>query len=300
MTNNLKVYFKSLKGKFILTFAGISTGAVVMSGCNGEIVATTENPSEVITSEVPSEIEEISEEPSEIDPIDEKYPDPFELDETYSKIPEELLDENGLYHPAEITEEQLRGRIEEIGDRYDASDRRIMMKEYGEQIIKANLSYISDDIVKKIMKEYDISSNWNGANKMSHYPKFDIPNEMFFDPYLQYTSTKIYNLSYKRYQAENDGDKKAYDKFDKELFECVCGDTAGTTYKISKSDKVPIYLDGSNLYDKFDFKYPFATYSIIYDNYVTKQDMVEYEKKVDEIIDSIKKKPVEAEYVLKR
>lgn len=295
----LKVFkgLKELKGKMSLVLAGIATGTLVLSGCEGVVI---EPQSSEVVSEITSE--EVVE-TSEVDPIDEKYPDPFELDETYSKIPEELLDENGLYHPAEITEDELREKIETITDKYSYTDedkkrRRIMSKHFGDQLMRANISYISDDTIKKISKSYDITPDYNDPRMT--YSRYDIVADMFFDPYLQYTATKIYNLCYKRKMADEAHDIKAFNKYDQELCECLCGDTTGTTYEISKSDKVPVYLDGSNLYDKYDFKYSLATYSIIYDNRITKASVQDYEKLLDEKMHDLGYPSIDNVYVLKR
>lgn len=151
MTSNLKVYFKSLKGKFILTFAGISTGAVVMSGCNGEIVVTTENPSEVITSEVPSEIEEISEEPSEVEEISEE---PSEIVEEKVEMPElPIRDENGeIYVPDEITLEEVYAKIDELEENNDLSE--LDRDKIISTMLYINAPYLSEETFRTVKGDY--------------------------------------------------------------------------------------------------------------------------------------------------
>ena len=72
----------------------------------------------------------------------------------YKHIPEELLDENGIYHPEEVTADMLRERFADV-DRFLSE--RGYLEDFGKEIksfiMRANYSYITDATFQEIMKE---------------------------------------------------------------------------------------------------------------------------------------------------
>gem|GEM_PF-6558038 len=250
MVKNRKNYLKNMKGRMALIITGLSTGILMMSGCNKDTSGTVDDKSEVILSEIPSEevseiqSEEVSEEVSEV--IAEEDP--------YQHIPEDLLDENGKYHPAEVTADMLRERFADV-DKFVADNGYI--EDYASQvkasIMRANYSFMSDDTFIELVNEYQIPIN-NFDLKMYYdgEPEY-APENYYFDPYLQYTARTIYDLHYKVVDEYYNGDMDLSDKYNDELNKIIYG-----------KDILPInIIYNSNLYEKTDFKNSTAIYEMM-------------------------------------
>ena len=249
MVKNRKYCLKNIKGRMALIMAGLSTGILMMSGCNKDTSGSVDDKSEVVLSEVPSEevseiqSEEVSEEVSEV--IAEENP--------YQHIPEDLLDENGKYHPAEVTADMLRERFADV-DKFVADNGYI--EDYASQvkasIMRANYSFMSDDTFIELVNEYQIPIN-NFDLKMYYdgEPEY-APENYYFDPYLQYTARTIYDLCYKYVNEFDNGDKDLADEYYNER-----------TKAIKTNGILPINMNGSNIYEKTDFRNSTATYEMI-------------------------------------
>lgn len=236
---------------------------LVFSACKN---TTIEVQSNAISEERISEVVTASEntETSEEDVVEVAEESP------YKHIPEELLDENGIYHPEEVTADMLRERFADV-DRFLSE--RGYVEDFGKEIksfiMRANYSYITDATFQEIMKEnnleiipgdfrnnlfeFELDYEHLGDDMVTvvetgtYEPDYPIEN-YFFDPYIQYTARVIYDLEYKKWHAWQDGESDKYDEYDfqgKQLF-------------AEKSEDLPIHMDGSNLYDKTDFWIPIA------------------------------------------
>ena len=169
MIKDVKVYFKSLKGRMVLTVAGISTGAMVLSGCSGcstEKIDSVDDPSEVILSEVPSEIEII------------ETSEPLEDEKNTIEMP--MKDENGELYVPEITEEQLVAKIEEISNiaksDYERDSMLSAMFTLNQDNIDHVLVYKYDYEYCKDLDEYGLQHiimEWN-------YGKEELPLSFYF------------------------------------------------------------------------------------------------------------------------
>ena len=272
MINDLKVYLKTLRGKFTLAVAGISTGAIVvcgMSGCNKEQVDSVDDPSEIAVVE-PSE--EISEEISgEVSEVVEENP--------YKHIPEELLDENGIYHPEEVTADMLRERFADV-DEYIAEfnltqeDKDLVLS----SIMRANYSFMSDETFKTIVDEYNID-----VVDIAHvmlYDGMDYPAEKYyFDPYLQYEAKEIYELFFDLHGAKRNKDEALEKKYLDELYS-----------SFENHDSYPINLDETNLYEKTNFDGSTAIYELKRVNNFSDDRLMDYHTEFSVIGSDVKEK----------
>ena len=252
MVKNRKNYLKNMKGRMALIITGLSTGILMMSGCNKDTSGTVDDKSEVILSEIPSEevseiqSEEVSEEVSEV--IAEEDP--------YQHIPEELLDENGIYHPAEVTADMLRERFADV-DKYVESHgfNENAKDNIKASIMRANYSYMSDDTFKEVIEEYSIDIT--NEHNYNYYDEDDFPVEkMTFDPYLQYEARAFYDVHYEIAEAQKNNDTTGFYDAKRKL-----------NYMMKNGDNlpiVPVYGGKSNLYDKTDFICPVAIFELSY------------------------------------
>lgn len=252
MIKDLKVNLNKIKGKLVLVTAGIGAGVLVMSGCSKENVISTEKPSDVIVSEVPSEVvsEEVSEEVVEENP--------------YQHIPEDLLDENGIYHPEEVTADMLRDRFADVDEYIESHGfAEIGKNNIKASIMRANYSFMSDETFTEIINEYGIDITEMG--NYNYYDEDDYPVEkMTFDPYLQYEAKVFYDVHYRISEAQKNNDTTAFYDAKRELNNLM-----------KNGDNLPIvppYGDKTNLYDKTDFFCPVAVFELTYginkDNYL--------------------------------
>ena len=256
-----------------LIITGLSTGILMMSGCNKDTSGTVDDKSEVILSEIPSE--EVSEVQSE--EVSEEISEEVVEEDPYQHIPEELLDENGKYHPAEVTADMLRERFADV-DKYIESHG---FTEAGKNIIKAsimraNYSFMSDETFAEIINEYGIDITDMGYYNC--YDSDDYPVEnMVFDPYLQYYAKAFYDVHYKISEAKKNDDTTAFYDSKRELNNLMKN---GENLPI-----VPVYGGESNLYDKTDFVCPVAVFELSYgvnsSNYLdmpedTPEDLLSY------------------------
>ena len=249
MVKDLKCYLKNIKGRVVLVTAGLSTGILMMSGCNVDAIESVDDKSEVILSEMPSE--EVSEVQSE--EVSEEISEEVVEEDPYQHIPEELLDENGKYHPAEVTADMLRERFADV-DKF--VEEHGYPSDYGDSvkasIMRANYSFMSDDTFIELVNEYQLPID-DFELIMFYYKHEDYaPENYYFDPYLQYTARIIYDLCYKYKDEFNNGNKDLADEYYNER-----------TNAIKVKGTLPINMDGSNLYEKTDLRCSTATYEMI-------------------------------------
>ena len=248
MVKNRKYCLKNMKGRMALIITGLSTGILMMSGCNKDTSGSVDDKSEVVLSEVPSEevseiqSEEVSEEVSEV--IAEENP--------YQHIPEDLLDENGKYHPEEVTADMLRERFADLDEFVNEHG---YPSEYGDHvkasIMRANYSFMSEETFIEIVNEYQIPIDYFDT-KMYYYKHEDYPAEnYYFDPYLQYTARTIYDLHFKACNEQVNGDKDLADEYYNELSKTV-----------KDKNAIPVNIYNSNIYEKTNFMNSTAVYEM--------------------------------------
>ena len=226
-----------------LIITGLSTGILMMSGCNKDTSGSVDDKSEVVLSEIPSE--EVSEIQSE--EVTEEVSEVIAEEDPYQHIPEELLDENGKYHPAEVTADMLRERFADV-DKYVESHgfKEMAKNNIKASIMRANYSYISDDTFKEIVSEYNVDITAMG--NYNYYDEDDFPvQKMVFDPYLQYKAELFYDVHYRIYEAQKNNDTTAYYDAKREL------------------DVLMKDLNNSKFYDKTDFYCPVAIFELSYE-----------------------------------
>ncbi|MBR6384228.1 MAG: hypothetical protein IKS56_09645 [Lachnospiraceae bacterium] len=180
--------------KSFICLLSIFIGILFIFGCT----STQENVIELTseTEEVVIETEPInSSEETEEELIIEKE----EISE-YAQVPAELVDENGVYHPADVTADMLRERFEEINRYFEEqsfTDRNVQ-EVYG-MIIRANYSFIPEEDFRIIMEEYDpdiFSKYRNGTIVYNREDSKEIDQKLlqlvYFDPYLNYQAQRLY------------------------------------------------------------------------------------------------------------
>ena len=163
---------------------------------------------------VVDEPEEVVEEPEESEPIEKE-----EISE-FAQVPEDKLDENGVYYPVDVTADMLRERfaeIEEFVNTLDSSDdkKELYSTMIESTLLKANYPFISDEDYMTVVKEKNIVLDEN--NYQAYYKDIDVsPESLFFDPYLQYENRMYYDLNYNQYNLWLNNNQTVDDKIQSE------------------------------------------------------------------------------------
>ena len=171
--------------------------AAVLCACGKQQVVVEEPPVEVVEETIVEEPNPIVEEPEVTEPEEVEEPEvveePEEVSE-YAQVPEELLDENGVYIPVDVTADMLRERLDDLEAKYSITDEYIARIKA--TTMKVNYPFISDEDFATIVKEYDVDLS---KNYSATYKDYDVDPELFyFDPYLQYEARVFYDLNYER------------------------------------------------------------------------------------------------------
>lgn len=267
-----------MKKNYALTKLMIAVAAAaVLCACGKQQVVVEEPPVEVVEETIVKEPNPIVEEPEVTEPEEVEEPEvveePEEVSE-YAQVPEELLDENGVYIPVDVTADMLRERFTEIDKMVSDNNWSDEFKSlYEAEIIQANYPFISDEDFNLIVDEYNI--NLAQTPELFYYDEYDKPEDFFFDPYLQYESRAIYDLAYERQQVWiNDGRVATPDYHNKEmtlLYNKYTKLLEKGEYDINgDTGKVPFNLnqDGVKLGSKYDKDPLYALYIIeIKNNY---------------------------------
>ena len=188
----------------------VASAAAALCACEKQPVAVEEPPVEAVEETVVEEPEpEVSEtavnEPEEIE--EPEIVEEAEEVSEFAQVPEELMDENGVYIPVDVTADMLRERFDEIDNYVTENGYQDAYTTVVEtEILQANYAFISDEDFSTIINEYDI--NLDKTPEQFYYDDYEIaPEDYFFDPYLRYEAEAIYDLARERQQVWIDGGK---------------------------------------------------------------------------------------------
>ena len=262
-----------MKKNFAFTKLMIAVMVVAtLCACEKQPAAVEEPPVEVVEETIVEEPNPIVEEPEVTEPEEVEEPEvveePEEVSE-YAQVPEELLDENGVYIPVDVTADMLRERFTKIDNYVTENGYQDAYTTVVEtEILQANYAFITEEDFNTIVKEYNIELN--KMPEQFYYVDYEIaPEEYFFDPYLQYEAKTIYDLAYERQQVWiNDGSVATADYHNKEmtlLYNKYSKLLEKGEYDINgDTGKVPFNLNqnGIKLGSKYDKDPLFALYII--------------------------------------